>query len=114
MFLGYMFPIISSLFFTIYILPRKFSKQKPIYYTMFVGLGFSIVSIIMYIGNQMLGSSKEALWHPILLVSAFAGFSWMLGQLLLVTAIDKIGLSRSNQWKNLQGPIGSILILIFF
>ena len=114
MLIGYMLSIISSLFFTIYILPRKISKQKPIYYTMFVGLGYSIISIIMYIGNQLVGNSKEVIYHPILLVSAFAGFSWMLGQLLLVTAIDKIGLSRSNQWKNLQGPIGSILILIFF
>ena len=32
---------------------------------------------------------------------------------LFLTAIDKLGLSRSNQWKNLQGPIGALLMLTF-
>ena len=38
---------------------------------------------------------------------------WLLGSAFFLTAIDKIGLSRSNQWKNLQGPIGAILTLTF-
>jgi glucose uptake protein GlcU len=115
MLLGYGFAIISSLFFTLYIIPKKLSKQKPMYYTMFMGLGFFIVSLLFYIGHCIINKGNaEAIFHPVLLTSAFGGILWMLGSLFFLTSIDKIGLSRSNQWKNLQGPIGSTLILIFF
>jgi len=79
-----------------------------------MGLGYTIISIFMDIGNEIFGRTTEALYNPMLLLSFFAGFLWMIGQLLFINSIDKIGMSRSNQWKNLQGPIGSILILIFF
>lgn len=32
MILGYVLSIVSSFFHTLYIIPRKISKQKPIYY----------------------------------------------------------------------------------
>jgi len=37
---------------------------------------------------------------------------WAIGVISLLTSIDTIGLARSNQWKNLQGPIGVILSLV--
>lgn len=113
--IGYLLAGLTSLLFTIYIIPRKFSKQKPIYYTMFMGLGFSIVSIIMYIIFKVINPiSSETLIHPMLGLSFINGVFWTIACILFVTSIDKIGVSRSAQWKNLQGPIGSILILIFF
>lgn len=112
--LGYLCAIISSLFFTCYVVPKKISKQTPIKYSLFMGTGFFIVSIVMYIINKILeNNSQETLLSPILLFSALGGILWLVGSIFFLTAIDKIGLSRSNQWKNLQGPIGSILILIF-
>jgi len=112
--MGYLFAIISSLFFTAYVVPKKLSKQTPIRYSMFMGLGFFIVSLIMFCLNKTLYyNPKETLLNPILLLSGFGGALWLLGSVFFLTAIDKIGLSRSNQWKNLQGPIGAILTLIF-
>lgn len=112
--LGYLLAVLSSLFFTLYIIPKKLSKQKPIYYTMFMGLGFSLVSIIMYIINKIfINDIKETLMNPILILSCIGGILWMAGSVFFLTAIDKIGLSRSNQWKNLQGPINAILTLTF-
>src|SRR3989338_7213251 len=49
---------------------------------------------------------------PALLWSLPAGIIWGTSFLLLILSIDRIGLSRSNQWKNLQGPVGVILSLI--
>lgn len=112
--MGYLFAVISSLFFTAYVVPKKLSKQTPIKYSMFMGLGFFIVSLIMFCLNKTLYyNSKETLLNPILLLSGFGGVLWLLGSVFFLTAIDKIGLSRSNQWKNLQGPIGAILTLTF-
>ena len=112
--LGYLFAGLSSIFFTLYIIPKKLSKQKPITYIMFMGLGFFVVSLLFFIGHIVINKEIEVLFNPILLVSALAGILWMFGSLFFLTSIDKIGLSRSNQWKNLQGPIGSILILLVF
>lgn len=112
--MGYIFATISSLFFTAYVIPKKISKQTPIKYSMFMGLGFFIISIIMFWINKIfVYNPKETLLNPILLLSGFGGSLWFVGSVFFLTSIDKIGLSRSNQWKNLQGPIGAILTLIF-
>ena len=112
--MGYIFAIISSLFFTAYIIPKKISKQSPVKYSLFMGLGFFIISIIGYLINKILiPNTQETLLNPILLLSALGGILWLVGSIFFLTAIDKIGLSRSNQWKNLQGPIGAMLTLIF-
>ncbi len=78
-----------------------------------MGLGFFITSIILYIINKILVyNPQETLLNPILLLSALGGILWLIGSIFFLTAIDKIGLSRSNQWKNLQGPIGAIMLLL--
>lgn len=111
--MGYLFAILSSLFFTGYVVPKKLSKQTPIKYSLFMGLGFFVVSIVMYFMHQTLeNDSRETLLNPILFLSGFGGILWLIGSIFFLSSIDKIGLSRSNQWKNLQGPIGSILILL--
>ena len=114
MIIGYICALISSLFFTAYVIPKKMSKQKPIIYSLFMGLGFFIVSIIMFIINKsIINNPLENLTNPVLLLSGLGGILWLIGSVLFLSAIDKIGLSRSNQWKNLQGPIGAILTLTF-
>lgn len=112
--MGYLFAIVSSLFFTFYIIPKKISKQTPTKYSLFMGLGFFIISIIMYIINKILVyNPQDTLSNPILILSGIGGILWLIGSIFFLTAVDKIGLSRSNQWKNLQGPIGAVLTLIF-
>lgn len=110
--LGYIFALISSIFFTAYVIPKKISKQIPINYSLFMGLGFFIVSIIMFIINKVtIYNEQEILLSPVLILSGVGGILWLIGSIFFLTAIDKIGLSRSNQWKNLQGPIGALLTL---
>lgn len=112
--IGYVFALISSIFFTGYVIPKKISKQTPIKYSLFMGLGFFIISIIMFVINKIIvDNAKETLLSPVLILSGLGGVLWLIGSILFLTAIDKIGLSRSNQWKNLQGPIGALLTLTF-
>ena len=41
--LGYIFAILSSIFSALYVIPKKITKQKPIVYVMFMGIGFFIL-----------------------------------------------------------------------
>lgn len=111
--LGYILAIASSFFHTLYIIPRKISKQKPIYYTLYMSIGYVIASIVICILHSLNGYSID-LTNPLLIYAAIAGIFSMIASISIVIAIDKIGMSRSNQWKNFQGPIGAILIFFFF
>jgi glucose uptake protein GlcU len=104
--LGYLFALISSFFFSLYIIPRKLSKQKPILFTFLVTVGFFIGSLLVF-----LIYAKEKL-NFYILFSIPAGVIWVISFVFFIKSIDIIGLSRSNQWKNLQGPIGVLLCLV--
>lgn len=107
--IGYVFSLLASLFWSLYLVPRKISKAKPATYTLYIGLGFFTLSLLTFIVQ----GRSENLFSPILLLSIVGGLMWCTGSVLFTTAIDKAGLFRSNQWKNLQGPIGSLTSLIF-
>ena len=107
---GYLLAVLSSLFFSIYIVPRKLSKLSPIVFSFFMSLGFAVSAIVLYLLKPIIGFHEVI--SPILLWSVVAGIIWATSFVLFVTSIDAIGLSRSNQWKNLQGPIAAILGII--
>ena len=113
--MGYLFAMLSSLFFALYNVPKKWSKQKTTYYIMFMGISYFIVSLIVYIGNKILyPSTNETLIPNIALIyTALRGITWYIAMLLLLKSIDKIGFAKANQWKILQSPIGMFLILFF-
>jgi len=111
-FLGYIFAMLSSLFSAIYVIPKKISKQKPIVYVMFMGLGFFLISTISYIIIKINSNIQETLLNPNLLFACFGGVIFTIASTFVLSAIDKIGLAKANQWKSLQGPIGTFLILI--
>lgn len=104
--IGYILALVSSIFFSLYIIPRKLTKQKPTFFTLMMTIGFSLGSLILFIIN-----SKEKI-NFYLLFSIPAGIIWVISFIFFVNSIDLIGLSRSNQWKNLQGPVGVFLSLI--
>lgn len=56
--------------------------------------------------------APENLLNPWHLLTILRGLIWVLGMAAYNLAIDKIGLTRFNQWKNIQGPVGSLLILL--
>lgn len=111
--LGYTLAIVSSVFHTLYIIPRKLSNQKPQYYTLYMSIGFVISSILICWIYAIKGYQID-LTNPLLIYAAIAGVLSMVASISLVIAIDKIGMSRSNQWKNFQGPIGALLIFFIF
>jgi len=104
---GYFFSLLSSLFFTMYAIPKKFAKLKPVYYVLFMGISCFIISGIFYI----LFRNNEALFNNYLLLSFVGGLSWFAASVLFFYCIDKIGVAISTQFKSLQGPFGSIMIL---
>jgi len=108
--LGYIFAIISSIFFSFYIIPRKLSKLSAVMFSFFMSVGFFVSTVLLYTLKPYFGF-KERL-SPILFWSVGAGIIWAVSFVLFVKSIDEIGLSKSNQWKNLQGPIGVLLSLI--
>ncbi len=111
--LGYTLAIVSSIFHTLYIIPRKLSSQKPKYYTLYMSIGFVLSSILICCIYEIKGYELD-LTNPLLIYAAIAGVLSMVASISLVIAIDKIGMSRSNQWKNFQGPIGALLIFFIF
>lgn len=107
---GYILALISSLFFSLYIIPRKFTRLDPIYFSLLVGIGFFVSSSLLYLIRILFGFYE--IIRPEILWSILGGILWAIGLVSLVKSIDSLGLTRSNQWKNLQGPIGVILSLV--
>lgn len=107
--LGVIYALVSSLFFSAYIIPRKLSKQSPQIFSFTMAVVFSLGSILLYFLFPSLHASEKinsSLWW-----SVIAGVLWAVAFVAFVTAVDYLGLAKSNQWKNLQGPIGVLLSL---
>ena len=109
---GFIFSLIVSVLFAAYAIPRKYSKQNVILYTMWMGIAYFIgtvmcISIIWGFGF----AEPENLFNPWHLLTVLRGLIWVGGMAAYNLAIDKIGITRFNQWKNVQGPVGSLLIL---
>lgn len=111
--IGYLLAILSSLFFGIYIIPKKLVKTDTKYYLFYMSLGFVFISLIAYFSTLFTGNNHEMLFHPVLLLVCLRGISWFIASNLFLISIDKIGMSRSTQYKNLKGPLGVLLTLIF-
>lgn len=108
--IGYLLAFLSSIFFSLYVIPRKLSNQPAIFFSLLMGTGFFVSSVMLYLFQPVLGFDETINMH--LWWSVVAGVVWAAGFVCFVKSIDTIGLARSNQWKNLQGPVGVILSLI--
>lgn len=108
--LGYLFAALSSIFFSLYVIPRKLTRANPVYFSLLMGTGFFASSVILYVLRNAAGLHEAP--DPILLWAVLAGAIWATGFVAFVRAIDAIGLTRSNQWKNLQGPVGVLFALV--
>jgi glucose uptake protein GlcU len=79
---------------------------------MWMGIAYFVGTVILIAilwGLRI--EEPEDLLNPWHLLTVLRGFIWLLGMAASNLAIDKIGLTRFNQWKNVQGPVGSLLIL---
>lgn len=111
--IGYILAVLSSVFFWIYIIPKKLAKIETKYYLFYMSLGFLFMSLIAYLCSLLSGNNNEQLFHPILILVVLRGISWFIASNLFLISIDKIGMSRSTQYKNLKGPLGVLITLIF-
>ena len=111
---GYVLSIISSLFSALYVLPKKISGQKPVIYAALMGAGYFAASVIGYAVLAGFHVIDEPILFPHAAIACINGVIWMIASVSVLISIDQIGLAKSNQWKGLQGPIGSILMLVFF
>lgn len=107
---GYLFAFASSLFFTLYVIPRKLSTVPATVFTFLMGTGFFIGSLVLFLARPALGFQETD--SPLLGLALLAGAIWATGFVNFIKAIDYLGLARSNQWKNLQGPVGVLLSLV--
>ena len=53
--MGYLLAILSSIFFGIYIIPKKLVKTDTKYYLFYMSLGFVSISIIAYFASLLSG-----------------------------------------------------------
>lgn len=107
---GYLLAFVSSIFFSLYVIPRKLSNQPAVFFSLLMGTGFFVSSLVLYLCKPILGFNETI--NIQLLWSVLAGVIWATGFVAFVRSIDKVGLARSNQWKNLQGPVAVVLSLI--
>lgn len=105
--MGYLFAVVSSLFFAFYALPKKKAKIKPHVYVLFMGVSCFILAIILFLCFGL----KEKIYDHILLLSILGGALWFIASVLFFYSVDKIGVARASEFKSIQGPIGSILML---
>jgi glucose uptake protein GlcU len=114
MVIGVLFAFIVSVLFAVYAVPRKFSTQNAALYTMWVGVAYlaGSVAVCSVVWGFGLREQEDLLskWH---LLTVLRGVVWVCGIISFNISIDKIGLTRFNQWKNFQGPIGTLLMLGF-
>lgn len=105
--MGYLYAIVSSLFLTLYALPKKKCKLQPYTYVLFMGVSSFLLAIIFY----LLFGINESLFNNWLIVSFIGGIVWFIASALFFYCVDKMGVAKASEFKSLQGPIGSILIL---
>ena len=111
MFLGYLFAVLSSIFLSLYIVPKKFNKTEPFVFTFFIGVGYFITSIIFVLIYSIFSPINEPIFSIYSLYSLIDGLLWTLASICYLKAIDLLGITRASTFKNLQGPISAILFL---
>ena len=110
--MGFLLSVLTSILYTIYVFPKKISSLTPVRYSFFQEIGFLLAASCAF-GIQKIaaGSCSEPILSPYHLISFGAGVLWFAGSTFFLAAVDRIGLTRSNQWKNLQGPVSAAIAL---
>ena len=111
--MGYFFAIVTSICFSLYVVPKKIMKEKTTYYTVYLTCGFCLTSTILYVIFNIFGICKEKVTMEILGVLLLRGLLWFLSLYIYARAIDKIGISMAVQYQSLKTPLGVLLTLIF-
>lgn len=111
--IGYLFATITSLFFSMYVIPKKVIKEKTLYYTAFLTLGFLLTASTFCLFFTTQNFHNEPLSILLITLLLLRGFLWFLSVSIYAIAIEKIGISRATQYQNLKSPFGILLNLLF-
>lgn len=106
----YLFAVLSSLFSSLYVVPRKHTNSPAPVYIFWMGIGFFCGSLLMFMRSLSRWIQET---RDIWLLWAVA--EWVLragGSILFALSIDISWLTKSNQRKNLQWPIAVVFSLI--
>lgn len=106
--MGYFYAVVSSLFFALYALPKKKTKIKPYLYVLFMGISCLVIAAFLF----FLFGTNEKIYDNWLLLSIGGGILWFVASVLFFYSVDKMGVARASEFKSIQGPIGSILMLV--
>ncbi|EKD94285.1 MAG: hypothetical protein ACD_26C00136G0003 [uncultured bacterium] len=82
--LGYIFALLSSIFFSLYIIPRKLSKLNPVNFSFFMSIGFFISTVVLYLFKSLLQLNE--VFSPVLFLSVIAGIIWATSFALFVSS----------------------------
>ncbi|MCL2439410.1 MAG: GRP family sugar transporter [Alphaproteobacteria bacterium] len=104
--MGYVWAITASIFYALYVVPRKFSRAAPEVYTYFVGLGFFAFAFL----NFIIDGASASFADVRLFATAGQGVAWAFGTILFMIGIDKVGLVKSRQWHRAIAYPGGILL----
>lgn len=108
--LGFIFGILSALFFAFYMVPQKLVRQNTPTFLWWMSLGVLITSLIPYI---VVGCPLHADW-PQRGMAILCGIIWGLGTMSFAAGIARIGLAQATPIKNTTGVLGTLVGLIAF
>ena len=103
--------MLSSIFLSLYVVPKKFSKTEPLVFTFFMGIGYFITSIVFILIYIIFSTLNEPIFSVYSFLSLLDGLLWVVASICYLKAIDLLGITRASTFKNLQGPISAILFL---
>jgi glucose uptake protein GlcU len=108
--LGFIFGILSALFFAFYMVPQKIVRQDTPTFLWWMSLGVLVTAAIPYVA---LGCPMHADWAA-RGTGLFCGVVWALGTLSFAAGIMRIGLAQATPIKNTTGVLGTLVGLIAF
>lgn len=106
--LGFVFGILSALFFALYMVPQKLAKQDTATFLWWMSLGVLVTALAPYV---LVGCPLRADWTQRGL-GLLCGAIWGLGTMSFAAGIARIGLAQATPIKNTTGVLGTLVGLI--
>src|SRR3989344_4557243 len=92
--IGYILALVSSIFFGLYVVPRKLSKLEPIHFSLLMSLGFFAGSLVLYLLQPLLQFQETI--SPALLWSLLAGVAIFVSALFFSATTPETGKANSR------------------
>lgn len=108
--LGLIYVIASTIFFGMYVTPRKHSQLANAPYFFGMGLGLLVCTVGSAIAAGQFGPETLKYWH----LGLIGGSLWTIGTGCMIAAVPLIGVSRAIPVKNTTGVLGVFIGVLMF